>query len=142
VHAFLNIAMDGDAPLSVGEPLGTNPTWLDHAGVKALFETALRAQTGADLAYYNEKSVAGRLRPCMIRSGDIYSLESWQEAAAVAEVRGSNLSEELKTALRDDRVPLDPTQIYKVATTAYVVSDVPARLGRMKAAGPDPCSAI
>ena len=138
VHAFLNIAMDGDAPLSVGEPLGTNPAWLDHGGVKALFETALRAQTGADLAYYNEKSVAGRLRPCMIRSGDIYSLESWQEAAAVAEVRGSNLGEALKSVLREDRVPLDPTKIYKVATTAYVVSDDHTRLGRIESsqAGP------
>src|SRR5262245_48464161 len=27
VHAFINVAMDGDAPLSVGEPLGENPTW-------------------------------------------------------------------------------------------------------------------
>src|SRR5262249_25467862 len=25
VHAFVNVAMDGDAPLSVGEPLGENP---------------------------------------------------------------------------------------------------------------------
>ena len=31
VHAFLNVAMDGDAPLSVGEPLGNNPAWLDRA---------------------------------------------------------------------------------------------------------------
>jgi Protein of unknown function (DUF3500)/5'-nucleotidase, C-terminal domain len=138
VHAFLNIAMDGDAPLSVGESLGTNTAWLDHAGVKALFETALRAQTGADLAYYNEKSVAGKLRPGMIRSGDIYSLESWQEAAAVAEVRGSNLSEGLKTVLRENRLPLDPTRTYKVATTAYVVSDDPARLGRIESSRTGP----
>ena len=116
VHAFLNIAMDGDAPLSVGEPLGTNPAWLDHAGVKMLFETALRAQTGSDLAYYNEKSIAGRLRPGTIRSGDIYSLESWQEAAAVAEVRGSNLSAGLQAALREQGVPLDLAKAYKVAS--------------------------
>jgi hypothetical protein len=132
VHAFLNIAMDGDAPLSVGEPLGTNPAWLDHAGVKALFETVLRAQTGADLAYYNEKSVAGRLRPGVIRSGDIYSLESWQENVAIAEVRGSNLSTALQAMLRDNHVPLDPTKTYKVATTGYVVSDDSAQLGRIE----------
>src|SRR5262245_3541563 len=100
VHAFINVAMDGDAPLSVGEPLGTNPAWLDRAGVKTLFETALREQTGADFGYYDESSVAGRLRPGPIRSGDIYSLESWQELVEIVEVRGSNLSNELQTRLR------------------------------------------
>ena len=50
VHAFINIAMDGDAPLSSGEHLAENPAWLDAAGVKALFEAAMRTETGADLA--------------------------------------------------------------------------------------------
>src|SRR6266571_2273976 len=82
VHAFLNVAMDGDAPLSAGEPLGNNPAWLDHAAVKSLFETALIAETKSDFAYYDESSVVGRLRPGLIRSGDIYNLESWQEKVA------------------------------------------------------------
>src|SRR5262249_16487413 len=92
VHAFINVAMDGDAPLSVGEPLGDNPQWLDRSGVKTLFETALRSQTQADLAYYDVNSVAGRLHPGVVRSGDIYTLESWQERVQVVEIRGSNLS--------------------------------------------------
>jgi hypothetical protein len=46
VHAFVNVAMDGDAPLSVGEPLGRNPVWLDRTGVKVLFENALLAENG------------------------------------------------------------------------------------------------
>ncbi len=89
VHAFINIAMNADAPLSSGEELGDNPAWLDRAGVKALFETALRTETGADLAFYPQDSVAGRLRPGAIRSGDIYSLESWQESVEVVDVHGS-----------------------------------------------------
>ena len=60
--------------------------------MKALFETALRAETKSDLAYYNQSDVVGRLRPGPIRSGDIYTLESWQENAEVVEVRGSKLS--------------------------------------------------
>jgi len=36
----------------------------------------LGAQTGADLAYYDEQSVAGRLRAGTIRTGDLYNLES------------------------------------------------------------------
>jgi hypothetical protein len=133
LHAFLNVAMDGDAPLSVGEPLGMNPAWLDHAGVKALFETALRAETGADLAYYDESSVAGRLRPGQIRSGDIYSLESWQETAEVVEVRGSNLSAPLRAKLREQGVTSGDEKIYKIATTSYVASEDQDKLGRIQA---------
>jgi hypothetical protein len=136
VHAFLNVAMDGDAPLSVGEPLGTNPAWLDRAGVKALFETALRGETGADLAYYDESSVAGKLRPGLIRSGDIYALESWQETAEVVEVRGSNLSPTLQAVLREQRVVIEPGKTYTVATTGYVAGELQERLGRIGARRP------
>jgi hypothetical protein len=52
VHAFINVAMDGNAPLSCGELLGENPAWLDRDGVKRLFEAAMRGETGADLAVY------------------------------------------------------------------------------------------
>jgi uncharacterized protein DUF3500/5'-nucleotidase-like protein len=138
VHAFLNVAMDGDAPLSVGEPLGTNPSWLDHAGVKSLFETALLAQTGADLAFYNEGSVAGRLRPGVIRSGDIYSLESWQEAAEVVEIRGSSLSPTLQAELRKRQIVMQSEKIYTVATTDYVASDLSEKLGRIGSRRPGP----
>ena len=110
VHAFLNVAMDGDAPLSVGEPLGQNRAWLDRAGVKALFESALRSQTGADLAYYDENSVAGRLRPGLVRAGDIYSLESWQERVEVVDVRGCNLSALLLSQLRARGAQAEPTK--------------------------------
>src|SRR5205823_13863709 len=93
--------MDADAPLSVGEPLVNNPAWLDHAGVKALFETALRSETGSDLSYFSKDSVAGRLRAGPIRSGDIYSLESWQDNAEVVDVLGANLSAGMVRALRE-----------------------------------------
>ena len=129
VHAFLNVAMDGDAPLSVGEPLGKNPAWLDHAGVRILFETALRAETGADLAYYDENSVAGRLRPGIIRSGDIYSLESWQESVEVVEIRGSNLSAVLLAKLRERGVTPDSLKTYSVATTTYISTELNEKLG-------------
>src|SRR6185295_4667192 len=125
-----------DAPLSVGEPLGMNPSWLDHAGVKALFETALRAETGADLAYYDEGSVAGRLRPGLIHSGDIYSLESWQESVEVVEVRGSNLSAMMLAALRERGIERDSDKSYKVATTNYIASASKEKLGRIETRRP------
>jgi hypothetical protein len=92
VHAFINVAMDAEAPLSSGELLGHNPTWLDRAGVKSLFEAAMRAETGVDRGYYPDESVAGRLRPGAIRSGDIFTLESWQDEVHVGELRGSRVA--------------------------------------------------
>jgi len=136
VHAFINVAMDGDAPLSVGEPLGTNPAWLDHAGVKMLFENALRAETGSDLSYYDESSVAGRLRPGLVRSGDIYSLESWQELVQVVEIRGSNLSTALMTKLRERGATPDPQKTYSVATTSYIANERSEKLGRIDSRRP------
>ena len=130
VHAFINVAMDGDSPLSVGEPLAKNPRWLDRAGVKALFEAALRTETKADLAYYPETSVAGRLHPGVIRTGDVYSLESWQEHAEVVEIRGSNLSAALVASLRDQEIALNSKETYTVATTTYAVEDLQDELGR------------
>ena len=132
VHAFLNVAYDGDAPLSVGEPLGNNPRWLDQNGVKALFESALRAETRSDFAYYDKSSVAGRLRPGLIRSGDIYSLESWQEKIEVVEVLGSNLSPQLLAVLRERGVESNPVKTYSVATTTFNASELSDKFGRIE----------
>ena len=133
VHAFINVAMDGDAPLSVGETLGTNPEWLDGAGVKALFESALRAETHADIAYFDEDGVAGRLRPGVIRSGDIYALESWQNSVAVVEVRGSNLSSKMLAALRSEGTDCNPEKTYSIATVTFTGDDLAKKVGRIQA---------
>jgi hypothetical protein len=131
VHAFINVAMDGESPLSVGEPLGSNPTWLEGAAVKRLFETALRQQTGADLAFYDKNSVAGRLRPGVVRAGDIYTLESWQESAQVVEIRGAHLSPTLVSQLRDQQKAADVSKTYTVATTNYVATEDTDKVGRV-----------
>jgi len=133
VHAFINVAMDGDAPLSVGETLGTNPEWLDGAGVKALFESALRAETHADIAYFDEDGVAGRLRPGVIRSGDIYALESWQNSVAVVEVRGSNLNSKMLAALRSEGTECIPEKIYSIAAVTFTGDDLAKKVGRIQA---------
>jgi len=130
VHAFINLAMDGDSPLSVGEPLGENPRWLEGPGVKALFEAAMREQTHADFAYYPPGSVAGRLHPGVIRTGDIYSLESWQEFSAVVEIRGSNLAAAFVKSLREQNVDIHSAKTYKIATTTYAADDLQDQLGK------------
>jgi hypothetical protein len=134
VHAFINIAMNGDAPLSSGEYLADNPAWLEAAGVKTLFETAMRTETGADLGYYPESSVAGRLRPGPIRSGDIYSLESWEESVEAGDVHGSVL--QWTPLAKLVRSPIDATKMYKVATTRYGVGRLRDEVGPVESPQP------
>ena len=137
LHAFMNVGMDGERPLSVGEVLAENPALLDRPGVKRLFEGVLRGETGADIAYYHEESVAGRLRAGTIRSGDIYSLESWRNRVAVLEIRGQDMADPLRAAFaaRGDRVEAAST--YRVATTDYAADELAESvLGRVASSSP------
>lgn len=133
VHAFVNIAMDSDSPLSSGEALADNPAWLDRGGVRRLFEAALRVETGAAVGYYPEDSVAGRLRPGTIRSGDIYTLESWQEEVAVAAVHGSVLAD-APLIKRVNHQPLDRSTTYRVASTKWGLDRLREQVGRVESA--------
>ena len=119
VHSFINIGMDGDQPLSVGEILRRNPEPLQANAVKAMFEEAMRRQTGADLAYYPAESVVGRLRRGTVRTGDIYNLESWQDFIATVKLRGDRIGGGLLHQLRRAGVTPEPERVYTVATTGY-----------------------
>lgn len=129
VHAFINIAMDGERPLSVGEELGDNPVVREGDAVKALFERALRERFGTDLAYYDPDSVAGHLRAGPIRTGDIYTLESWQDRVAVVEVKGGDLSSVLVHQLRSRGGEPSAERVYSVATSGYVADELGERIG-------------
>jgi hypothetical protein len=131
VHAFINIAMDGDSPLSSGEPLADNAAWLDRTGVRRLFEAAMRVETGSDIGYYPEESVAGRLRPGTIRSGDIYTLESWQEGVVVAAVHGSVFAG-TSLAGSEERQPIDRSKIYTVSSTRWGIDRLRKQAGRLE----------
>jgi hypothetical protein len=130
VHAFINIAMDGDAPLSSGEVLGENPAWLERDGVATLFERALRRETRADAGYYPKDSVAGRLRRGTIRSGDIYTLESWQDDVQVGQIHGSLLASARR--LPTDLQSVDPGRMYSIASTPYGIDRLREQVGRVE----------
>jgi hypothetical protein len=137
LHAFVNVGMDGERPLSVGEILAENPAVLDRPGVKRLFEGVLRGETGADIAYCHAETVAGRLRAGTIRSGDIYCLESWRNRVAVLEIRGRDMADPLRAAFaaRGDRVEAAST--YRVATTDYAADELAeTELGRAASNSP------
>ena len=133
VHAFVNVTMEGDAPLSVGELLGDNPAVLAGDKVKRLFEAAMREHAGSDFAYYNVDGVAGRLRKGPVRTGDIYSLESWQDSVTLVELKGSNLSAPFVAQLRGQGVEPEPHRVYTVATTGYIANKAAdEHLGRVE----------
>jgi len=125
VHAFINIGLDGDAPLSVGEVLGENPSALAEDGVKRLFEDGMKHETGTDLAFYGRDSVVGRLRAGTIRTGDIYTLESWQGSITVVEIKGANLRGPFLDQLRQSGTSLVDGRTYSVAAGGYA-DDKPA----------------
>ena len=136
VHAFVNVAMNGDAPLSVGESLGENPSALEGAGVKRLFERAMQAELGTDFAYYDAEAVVGRLRKGSIRAGDIYVLESWQDSIAVVQVRGARLAPAFAAELRARGLGVEPERRYSIATTSDVADEQAETLGRVEASQP------
>ncbi len=119
LHAFLNVAMDGERPLSVGEVVAHNPEPLGPEGVKALFEEVMLASSDADLAYYPLESVAGRLRAGEIRTGDLYNLESWREQVVVVSVKGADLAEPQLEALRRRGDAVRSGSTYRIATFGY-----------------------
>ena len=134
VHAFLNVGMDGDRPLSVGEPLGHNPAPLEGDAVRALFEDAMCHATGTEVGYYAPESVVGRLRTGEIRSGDVYNLESWQDHIAVVDVEAGSLRADVLAALEKRGIDPDPTRDRTVATSGYVADELASeRLGRIVA---------
>lgn len=120
LHAYLNVGMDGEQPMSVGETLGDNAAPRTRMDVRVLFEDALLAETGADLAYYHGESVAGRLRAGTIRTGDIYSLESWGEDVTVVDIEGEDFAAPLRAAANAQGMTPRAGQSYRVATTSYI----------------------
>ena len=134
VHAFVNIAMDGERPLSVGEALGENPSVLEAEDLAAFFEAAMCTQAEADIALYPAQGAVGRLRAGTVRTGDIWTAESWVDDFAVVEAKGADLAPELAQRLRARGLPPQAGSTYRVATTDYIASREASRLlGRVTA---------
>ena len=124
LHAFINVGMDGENPLSLGAVVAENPVALERRDVKRLFEAILLRETGAELAYYHAESVAGRLRAGTIRTGDLYNLESWHENVSVVEIEGAELNPTLAQVLRERGDGVRDRHRYRVATTSYVAGNL------------------
>jgi hypothetical protein len=135
LHAFLNVVMDGERPLSLGEPLGENSTVLEGEDLKAFFETAMREQGQADVAFYPLGGVVGRLRAGTVRTGDVWVAESWLDDLVVVDAKGADLAPELTASLRRRGVEPQAGSTYRIATTAYIAAEEAREsLGRVGAA--------
>lgn len=134
VHAFINIAMNGNHPLSVGEALGENHAVLEGAALNDLFEKAMKEHARTDFAYYDGETVVGRLRTGVIRTGDIYNLESWGNAVSVVSIKGSQLRGGAVEALQKRGTAFHGETTYTIATTDYLAEEeMTATFGRGKA---------
>jgi hypothetical protein len=131
VHAFLNVAMDGERPLRAGEALAHNPATLEGEELHAFFETAMREQAQADVAYYPLQSIVGRLRAGMVTTGDLWTAESWVNELVVLEIEGADLAPDIVDRLRARGVAAQARSKYRVATVDFVVQyEARERLGR------------
>lgn len=139
VHAFVNVTMDGERPLGVGEVLGHNPAVLEGEALRALFETAMRAQAEADVAYYPSQAIVGRLRAGELRAGDLWVAESWVNDLVVVEAQGADLAPELAAVMRSRGTVPQARARYRIATIDYVArerSDLLGRVGPTRKRGP------
>ncbi len=129
LHAFFNVAMDGNAPLSVGEEVtrleGALNGVVQEAGLKQMFEASLAAMNDVDFGFYNADSVVGKLRAGTVRTGDIYNAESWQNRITRVAVKGQNITGELREQLEASGAAIAADRTYVVATTNHVAEDIP-----------------
>lgn len=123
VHAFFNVAMDGENPLSVGEIVGRNETLLEGLRLKSLFEKAMVAEGKTDFAYYPLDSVVGKIRPGTIRTGDLYNAESWQNNVAQIAVTGNELGGDFREQLDKTGIDVQPERIYSITTIDYLANE-------------------
>ncbi len=132
LHAFVNIARDGERPLSLGEELGTLGGDLQDEPLRRWFEEALVARTDADLGVYPVDSCVGRLRAGVVRTGDVWVAESWMDHLVLADVKGGDLAPSAAAALTARGASPQRDRTYRLATTAYVADEEPAaHLGRV-----------
>lgn len=133
VHAFVNVAMDGDRPLSLGESLGENPAVLEGEDLKAYFEAAMRERAHADAAYYPGWAVVGRLRAGPVRTGDVWVAESWVDDLVTVDVKGGDLAGPVADAIRARGVAPQSDRTYRIATIDYVSGrEAEERIGRVR----------
>jgi hypothetical protein len=124
VHAFINIAMDAENPLSVGELVAENASAIEGVALKHLFESAMTEAEQTDFSYYNLDSVVGRIRPGSVRTGDLYNAESWENRVVTVTFAGNELHGEFRKQLDGEGIQLNANQQYSVATTDYVANDL------------------
>ena len=69
----------------------------------------------------------------MVRTGDVWTAESWVDDLAVVEAKGADLAPELADRMRARGTPPQSGSTYRIATTDYIASREASRLlGRVR----------
>jgi hypothetical protein len=139
LHAFLNVAMDGEHPFGVGELLAENPSVLEGEDLRAFYETAMREYAQADVAFYPTGGVVGRLRAGPVHTGDIWVAESWVDELVVVEAKGADLAPALADKMRARGTAPQAGSTYRIATLGYTATQEArewlGRVGRARSLG-------
>lgn len=120
LHAFLNVAIDGERAQGVGAALAVNPERLEGPELQRWFEAAMRSQAQADVAIYPSWSIVGRLREGPVTAGDVWVAESWADDLVVIEARGADLTPALAKALHTRGLEPRADGIFRVAMPGHV----------------------
>lgn len=119
VHAYLHVARDVHRP-SVGETLTRIEAPLEGAALQRLIWNALARSGAADHAFYPYPA-ATRLRAGAVTTGDIWSIDPFDNRVAVAVLPGAALGSKLREALQLEGVEVDPRREYRIASTQDLV---------------------
>jgi hypothetical protein len=120
VHAYLHVVRDVHRP-SVGETLAWTEAPVEGAALQRLARNALVHSTVADHAYYPWPA-ATRLRAGAVTTGDLWSLDPFDNHVGVAFLRGDAMGPELRDALRREGVEVEPRREYRIAATRELLA--------------------
>ena len=84
----------------------------------------MQAATDADFGFYDVGSAVGVLRPGPIRTGDLYTAESWENTVRTVAIRGADVTGEFAADLAARNLTLDPERTYRVANIEFIANEI------------------
>jgi hypothetical protein len=117
LHAYMQIAREPRRQ-HVGSTLAETERLLEGDALRALIQRALKAHSGAELAYYGSP-VPSRFCPGPVTSGLVASLDPFDNKVALVTALGSELGIEAQIEFAGQGVHAAADKWYRIATTEY-----------------------
>lgn len=136
VHAFINIAEDGERPPGSGGLVGESARVFEGEGLQALFERTMREVAQTDAALLPRQGIVGRLHRGRIHASDVWNAESWNNELVTVEVRGRDLGPSVQSALQLRGVRVASDRLLRIAMTDHAARGDGALRGELRTLGP------